>query len=86
MTQHVAVLMGGWAAEREVSLVSGAEVAKSGTQLTADQEGFNIGVSAVTGDLTVGVGFGDGDSYDDDGAAASDSSGSSWYVGATVSF
>ncbi len=27
MTQHVAVLMGGWSAEREVSLVSGAEVA-----------------------------------------------------------
>jgi len=26
MTQHVAVLMGGWSAEREVSLVSGAEV------------------------------------------------------------
>ena len=29
MTKHVAVLMGGWSAEREVSLVSGAAVAKS---------------------------------------------------------
>jgi len=46
--------------------VSGSEVAKSGTQLTADQEGFNIGVSAVTGDLTVGIGFGDGDTFADE--------------------
>ncbi|MFQ5764805.1 MAG: D-alanine--D-alanine ligase [Rhodospirillales bacterium] len=29
MTKHVGVLMGGWSAEREVSLVSGAAVAKS---------------------------------------------------------
>lgn len=29
MSKHVAVLMGGWSAEREVSLVSGAAVAKS---------------------------------------------------------
>jgi D-alanine-D-alanine ligase len=29
MNKHVAVLMGGWSAEREVSLVSGAAVAKS---------------------------------------------------------
>lgn len=29
MTRHVAVLMGGWSAEREVSLVSGASVAKA---------------------------------------------------------
>ncbi len=29
MTRHVAVLMGGWSAEREVSLVSGAAVARS---------------------------------------------------------
>ena len=49
--------------------VSGSEVAKSGTQLTADQEGFNIGVSAVTGDLTVGVGFGDGDTFADEGGS-----------------
>ena len=49
--------------------VSSSEVAKSGTQLTADQEGFNIGVSAVTGDLTVGVGFGDGDTFADEGGS-----------------
>ncbi len=29
MTKHIGVLMGGWSAEREVSLVSGAAVAKS---------------------------------------------------------
>jgi hypothetical protein len=46
--------------------VSGSEVKKTGTQLTGDQEGFHIGVTAVTGDLTVGVGFGDGDTFDDD--------------------
>jgi D-alanine-D-alanine ligase len=29
MSKHVAVLMGGWSSEREVSLVSGAAVAKA---------------------------------------------------------
>jgi len=48
---------------------SGSEVAKTGTQLTTDQEGFNIGVSAVTGALTVGVGFGDGDTFADEGGS-----------------
>jgi len=57
--------------------VSGSEVAKSGTQLTADQEGFNIGVSAVTGDLTVGIGFGDGDTFaDEEGGVTSQTDGS----------
>jgi hypothetical protein len=49
--------------------VSGSEVKKTGTQLTADQEGFHVGVTAVTGDLTVGVGYGDGDTFDDDAGA-----------------
>jgi hypothetical protein len=55
--------------------ISDSEVKKTGTQLTADKGGFHVGVTAVTGDLTVGVGFGDGDSFDDDGAigSASDS-------------
>ena len=39
MSQHVAILMGGWSAEREVSLVSGAAVARglqqSGYQVTS---------------------------------------------------
>ena len=39
MSRHVAVLMGGWSAEREVSLVSGAEVCRAlrnaGFQVTA---------------------------------------------------
>tara|TARA_B100000676_G_scaffold310270_1_gene376257 strand:+ start:936 stop:2012 length:1077 start_codon:yes stop_codon:yes gene_type:complete len=48
--------------------VSGSERAKTGTQLTNDTEGFHIGVSAVTGDLTVAVGYGDGDTVVDDGA------------------
>jgi hypothetical protein len=50
--------------------VSGSEVAKTGTQLTGDQEGFNIGISAVTGDLTVGIGFGDGDTFADENESA----------------
>jgi hypothetical protein len=57
--------------------VSGSEVAKSGTQLTADQEGFNIGISAVTGNLTVGIGFGDGDTFEDEeGGVTSQTDGS----------
>jgi hypothetical protein len=47
----------------------GSEVVKTGTQMTTDQEGFNVGVSAVTGDLTVGVAFGDGDSIKDEGSS-----------------
>ena len=42
--------------------VAEGEVANTGTQ-GSDKGGFNIGVSAVTGDLTVGVGYGDGDSF-----------------------
>jgi predicted porin len=41
--------------------VSGSEVAVLDTQSAADDGGFTIGVSAVTGDLTVAVGFADGD-------------------------
>jgi len=41
---------------------SQSEYAKTGTALTADDGGMHIGVSAVTGDLTVAVGFADGDS------------------------
>jgi len=49
--------------------VSGSEVVRTGTQLTADQEGFNVGISAVTGDLTVGVAYGDGDTFVDEGSS-----------------
>ena len=41
--------------------VSGSEVANTGTQARADDGGFTVGVSAVTGDLTVAVGYADGD-------------------------
>ena len=46
MTQHVAVLMGGWSAEREVSLVSGAEVA-----LALGQAGMNVTTIDVQRDM-----------------------------------
>jgi predicted porin len=42
--------------------VSGGEVATTGSQ-GDDKSGFNVGVSAVTGDLTIGVAYGDGDTF-----------------------
>ena len=44
--------------------IADGEIATNATQATSDKGGFNIGVVAVTGDLTVGVGYGDGDSFD----------------------
>ncbi len=41
---------------------SQTEGARTNTQITSDPGGIHIGVSAVTGDLTVAVGFADGDS------------------------
>jgi len=41
--------------------ISGSEVSNTGNQAAADDGGFTLGVSAVTGDLTVAVGFADGD-------------------------
>jgi len=41
--------------------ISGSEVAVLNTQSAADDGGFTIGLSAVTGDLTVAVGYADGD-------------------------
>jgi len=44
--------------------VSGSDLTTNlTTQSSADQEGFHVGVSAVTGDLTVAVGFADGDTF-----------------------
>jgi hypothetical protein len=43
---------------------SGGDVANTVTQTTGGKEGFHAGVSAVTGDLTVAVGYGDGNSFD----------------------
>ena len=45
------------------------ETAMTGTQ-APDPENFNIGVSAVTGNLTVGVAFGDGDQVNDEGGSS----------------
>jgi len=50
--------------------VTQTEYSKTGTSLTSDEGGFHIGVSAVTGDLTIAVGFGDGDDVADDGSTA----------------
>ena len=41
--------------------LSGSEVAVLDTQSAADDGGFTIGVSAVTGDLTIALGYADGD-------------------------
>ena len=40
---------------------SQTEGARVGTAMTADEGGIHVGISAVTGDLTVAVGFADGD-------------------------
>jgi len=43
---------------------SGADVSATTTATTGGKEGFHAGVSAVTGDLTVAVGYADGNSFD----------------------
>jgi hypothetical protein len=43
--------------------VADAEISTLGTQADNDKGGFNVGISAVTGDLTIGVGYGDGDTF-----------------------
>ena len=50
--------------------VSSTDYSKTGTSLTQNAGGFHIGVSAVTGDLTIAVGFGDGDDVANKGATA----------------
>jgi len=50
--------------------VADGEIAVTGTQSNSDKGGFNLGVSAVTGDLTVGVGYGDGDTFAANDAAS----------------
>jgi predicted porin len=43
---------------------AGSDIANTTTQAAGGKEGFTVGVSAVTGDLTVAVGYADGDSFD----------------------
>jgi hypothetical protein len=50
--------------------IADGEVANTGTQASSDKGGFNLGVSAVTGDLTIGVGYGDGDTFAANDAAS----------------
>mgnify|MGYP001203480231 CR=1 FL=1 len=54
--------------ERQSNNQDMKEVADHTLQMVqkADQGGFNIGLSAVTGDLTVGVAYGDGDTIEDE--------------------
>ena len=40
--------------------VADSESGKTGTEITSERNGMHVGVSAVTGDLTVAVGFADG--------------------------
>jgi predicted porin len=50
--------------------ISQGDNVKTATALTNSAGGYHVGVSAVTGDLTVAVGFGDGDSVNDKGGTA----------------
>jgi predicted porin len=50
--------------------VADGEISNTGTQADSDKGGFHVGVSAVTGDLTVGVGYGDGDTFVSSAASA----------------
>jgi hypothetical protein len=51
---------------------SGTEGGKTGTAFTSDEGGMHLGISAVTGDLTVAVGFADGDSVEQTNTAQND--------------
>ena len=48
---------------------AGSDVAVAGTETTGGKEGFTAGVSAVTGDLTVAVGYADGNDISAMGSA-----------------
>jgi len=50
--------------------IANGEIAVTGTQPSSDKGGFNLGISAVTGDLTIGVGYGDGDTFASTDASA----------------
>ena len=53
--------------------VSGSDLTTNlSTAPSADQEGYHVGISAVTGDLTVAVGFADGDSIEGTNLVQSD--------------
>jgi hypothetical protein len=47
--------------------MAGSQTKMTGTQVSSDREGFHVGISAVTGDLTVAIGIADGDTIADDG-------------------
>jgi hypothetical protein len=47
--------------------LSASDYINTGTALTNDAGGMHLGVTAVTGDLTIGVGIADGNSVTDDG-------------------
>jgi hypothetical protein len=52
--------------------IAGSSAKKTGGKdLVSEKGGIHVGAVAVTGNLTVGIGFGDGDSFTDDGAIGS---------------
>ena len=52
--------------------IASSDYKKANADTTNDRAGYHVGVSAVTGNLTVGVGYGDGDTIDDSGDTATD--------------
>jgi hypothetical protein len=61
---------------------SASDGSKTGTQFTSDEGGMHVGISAVTGDLTVAVGFADGDSVEGTNTVQNDGE----YVGAGAKY
>ena len=59
MSQHVAILMGGWSAEREISLVSGTNVVKAVRSLDHDVTPIDVDhdIATVLGELKPDVVF-----------------------------
>ena len=67
--------------------IAGSEYkSNQANKLTNDPAGFHVGVTAVTGDLTIGVGYGDGDGIHDegDGVTAADNTASAQVDGDVV--
>ena len=60
---------------------AGSDVVNTGDNQDGNKEGFTVGVSAVTGDLTVAVGYADGDSFNTTGVANQNIQGSVTKVG-----
>jgi len=51
--------------------LSGSEISNTGAQSSANQGGMHVGVSAVTGDLTIALAYADGDTFENVAAGGS---------------